>query len=72
MSTSSNPPPAEPLPGRRAFFRWLTYGLGAVAAAAAGFPFLGYLFGARKAPVEWVPLGAGRGLPAQPDAPGDV
>ena len=57
MSTAANPPPAEPLPGRRAFFRWLTYGLGAVAAAAAGFPFLGYLFGARKAPVEWVPLG---------------
>ena len=35
MSTVSNPPPADPLPGRRTFFRWLTYGLGAVAAAAA-------------------------------------
>ena len=57
MSTVSNPPPADPLPGRRAFFRWLTYGLGAVAAAAVGVPFIGYLFGARKAPVEWVPLG---------------
>ena len=57
MSTISNPPPADPLPGRRTFFRWLTYGLGAVAAAAVGVPFIGYLFGARKAPVEWVPLG---------------
>ena len=50
-------PPAKPLPGRRGFFKWLTYGLGAVATAAAGVPFLGYLFGARKAPVEWLTLG---------------
>jgi Rieske Fe-S protein len=50
-------PQAEPLPARRTFFRWLTYGLGAVAAAAAGVPFVGYLFGARKAPVKWVALG---------------
>jgi Rieske Fe-S protein len=57
MSTVSNLPPAEPLPGRRAFFQWLTYGLGAVAAAAVGIPFVGYLFGARKAPIEWLPLG---------------
>src|SRR5262249_38239612 len=57
MSTVSNPPRADPLPGRRTFFRWLTGGLGAVAAAAVGLPLLGYLFGARKAPVEWVSLG---------------
>jgi Rieske Fe-S protein len=58
MATASHPPPpAEPLPGRRSFFRWLTVGLGAVAAAAVGAPFLGYLFGVRKAPVEWWPLG---------------
>jgi Rieske Fe-S protein len=58
MATASHPtPPAEPLPGRRSFFRWLTGGLGAVAAAAVGIPFVGYLFGARKAPVEWQPLG---------------
>src|SRR5439155_5321295 len=50
-------PPAEPRPGRRTFFRWLTYGLGAVATAAAGLPFVGYLLGARKAPVLWFPLG---------------
>jgi Rieske Fe-S protein len=57
MSTVSDPPPADPLPGRRTFFRWLTGGLGAIAAGVVGLPFLGYLFGARKAPVEWVPLG---------------
>jgi Rieske Fe-S protein len=57
MSTASNTPPAEPQPGRRTFFRWLTYGLGAVATAMVGIPFIGYLFGARKASVEWVPLG---------------
>src|SRR5262249_20338233 len=50
-------PPAEPLPQRRTFFRWLTYGLGAVAAAAAGVPFIGYLCGVRKAPIHWVVLG---------------
>jgi Rieske Fe-S protein len=51
-------PPGDALPGRRGFFRWLTYGLGVVAAAAAGIPFVGYLFGARKAPVDvWVLLG---------------
>jgi Rieske Fe-S protein len=57
MDPVSNPPPAEPLPGRRTFFQRLTYGLAAVAAAALGIPFLGYLFGVRKAPVEWQPLG---------------
>jgi Rieske Fe-S protein len=56
---TSDPPAvqAEALPGRRSFFKWLTYGLGAVAGLAAGVPFLGYLLGARKAPVKWVPLG---------------
>jgi Rieske Fe-S protein len=57
MDTVSNPPPAEPLPGRRTFFSRLTYGLGAVAAAAVGVPFVGYLFGARKGPTDWVALG---------------
>ena len=50
-------PQTDTLPGRRTFFQWLTYGLGAVAAAAVGLPFVGYLLGARKAPVKWVPLG---------------
>ena len=59
MTSASNPPApqAEPLPGRRTFFSWLTYGVGAVAAAAVAVPFVGYLLGARKAPVDWFPLG---------------
>jgi Rieske Fe-S protein len=52
-----SPPPAASLPGRRAFFSWLTYGLGAIVAAVVGIPFIGYLFGARRAPVDWVLLG---------------
>jgi Rieske Fe-S protein len=56
-NTSDSPPPAGPLPGRRTFFSWLSYGLGAIAAAVVGIPFIGYLFGARRAPVDWVLLG---------------
>ena len=56
MSTVSETPAKTKL-GRRSFLGWLTYGLGAVAAALVGVPFLGYLFGARKAPVDWVDLG---------------
>src|SRR5262249_60799702 len=52
-----------PLPGRRSFFRWLTFGLGAIAAIAVGIPFIGYLFGARKAPVDWLPLGPVQDFP---------
>ena len=57
---SSSPPSGpvlNPAPGRRSFLGWLTYGLGAVAAAVAGLPFIGYLFGARKAPVRWLSVG---------------
>jgi menaquinol-cytochrome c reductase iron-sulfur subunit len=59
MAPASEPtaPQAESLPGRRTFFRRLTYGLGAVAAGLVGIPFVGYLLGARKAPVDWIPLG---------------
>jgi Rieske Fe-S protein len=53
MASGSNPPS----PGRRSFLSWLTYGLGAVAAAIAGIPIIGYFFGTRKAPVDWVLLG---------------
>jgi menaquinol-cytochrome c reductase iron-sulfur subunit len=65
MEAKSEPSatPATSLPERRTFFSWLTYGLGAVAAAAAGIPFVGYLLGARKAPVHWVPLGPVTGFP---------
>lgn len=57
MDSVSSPPPAEPRPGRRSFLKWLTYGLGAIATAVLGLPFLGYLFGVRKAPVDWIALG---------------
>jgi Rieske Fe-S protein len=57
MDPISNPPPTEPLPGRRTFFSWVTYGLGTIAAAVLAIPFIGYLFGVRKAPVKWYPLG---------------
>ena len=58
MQNSSNSLPlGESLPERRTLFRWLTYGLGAFAAAGVSIPFIGYLFGARKAPVDWVMLG---------------
>jgi Rieske Fe-S protein len=45
------------------FLRWLTYGAGAVAGAAVAIPFVGYLFGARRAPVDWFPLGPVAGFP---------
>src|SRR5258708_4173215 len=59
MATSSSPAtsPGEALPGRRSFFRQLTYGLSAVAALVLGIPLVGYLFGARKRALEWVTLG---------------
>jgi menaquinol-cytochrome c reductase iron-sulfur subunit len=58
MDTVPDPaPPAASLPGRRTFIGWLTYGLGAVAAALVGIPFIGYLLGPRKAPIDWVRLG---------------
>jgi Rieske Fe-S protein len=59
MEPSSSPlhVPVEPLPGRRTFFHWLTYWLGAIAALVVGIPFIGYLVGVRKAPVDWFPLG---------------
>jgi Rieske Fe-S protein len=56
-SSHQTPPPAEPLPVRRTFFRWLTYGAGAAAAAVLAVPFVGFLFGVRKQPAPWVPLG---------------
>jgi Rieske Fe-S protein len=62
-SSSPIPPPAEPLPIRRPLFRWLTYGLGALASAVVGIPFVGYLFGERKKPVPWVSLGPAADFP---------
>ena len=45
-------------PQRRTFFRLFTGALGAVGAALAGVPIVGYLFGARSQRVIWVKLGA--------------
>jgi Rieske Fe-S protein len=42
---------------RRTFFEWITYGMGAIAAAVVGIPFVGYVVGVRKSPIYWVPLG---------------
>ena len=57
-STSPTPAPAEPLPPRRSFLKWCTYGVGAVAAAVVAIPFVAYLFGAiRKPQVQSVRLG---------------
>ena len=62
MTVVSNQPASRPSCNppfrRRSFLAWLTYGLGAIAATAAGIPFIGYLFGAHKAPIKWLPLGA--------------
>jgi menaquinol-cytochrome c reductase iron-sulfur subunit len=65
MQTDAEPvtAPAGATPERRTFMRWLTYGLGALAAAAAGVPFVGYLSGARKARVNWINLGPVTGFP---------
>ena len=50
MDLGSNAPPeSTPAMGRRSFMAWVTYGLGAIAAAVVSIPFIGYLFGARQA-----------------------
>jgi Rieske Fe-S protein len=61
--TSPAPTPAQP--ERRTFFRWLTYGLGAAAAAILGIPLVAYFVGARKRPVYWVPLGPVSNFPLE-------
>ena len=43
---------------RRTLFRWLTDGLGAVATVILAIPFVGYILGMRKRPVQWVSLGS--------------
>src|SRR5262249_24703359 len=67
MDPVSTAPPSGPSqslpPERRTFLGWLTYGLGAAAALLVGIPFLGYLFGPRKAPADWFPLGPVKDFP---------
>ena len=53
----------HPAPERRSFLGWLRTGWALSPAAIAGIPFIGYLFGARKAPVEWLKLGPVTGFP---------
>ena len=43
---------------RRSFFEWMTYGLGAIAAATIGIPFVGYVARICKPPLAWVALGS--------------
>jgi Rieske Fe-S protein len=57
-STPDESGPAAPArQSRRTFFEWLTYGFGAVAAVAAGIPFVGFLIRTPKWPPQWVTLG---------------
>jgi menaquinol-cytochrome c reductase iron-sulfur subunit len=50
-------PVSEVATGRRSFLQWLTYALGAAAAAVLGVPLVGYFFGTEKGKVVWFPLG---------------
>jgi menaquinol-cytochrome c reductase iron-sulfur subunit len=50
--------PADGSLKRRTLFRWLTYGVGALATVILAIPFAGYILGIRKRPVQWVPLGS--------------
>lgn len=47
--------PAQP--SRRSFLEWMTYALGALAAVAAGIPFVGFLIRTPKWAPQWVTLG---------------
>ena len=42
---------------RRTFFQWLTGGLGTIGTLMLAVPFVSYILGSRKRPVQWVPLG---------------
>ena len=61
MPCPCNPQPTQP--GRRTFLSTVTYGLGAVAGAMVGIPFVGYLFGTRSGQIEWVTLGPIKDFP---------
>ena len=50
----SDLPPAS----RRTFFRWFTVVSGAIATAVLSIPLVGYFFGLRKRPAQWVDLGS--------------
>src|SRR6516165_9820174 len=55
---SASSPSGAPI-RRRGFLAWLSYTMGAIAAALVAIPFVGYLLGAvRLRKVAWVPLGS--------------
>src|SRR4051794_12727224 len=54
------------LPARRGFFQWLALGLGAVASGLVAIPYVGYLLGPLKRPIDWVTLGPVTGF--EPEA----
>jgi len=58
MDKATNSSSSTPTTERRTFVQLLTCGLGAIATAALGIPVVGYLFGVRKAPIEWQALGS--------------
>jgi len=64
--TGDSQPGAESMaaaPGRRTFLQWLTYLLGAAAAAVFGVPFVGYLLDSEKRKIDWVDLGPAEKFP---------
>src|SRR5262245_42534856 len=70
MAHESTPPTSTLSdPDRRGFFqrlaRWLTLGVGVVAAVVLGLPLVGFFFGAvrKKEPEQWVPLGLAASFP---------
>jgi Rieske Fe-S protein len=63
-TTTPTDPRHEPVsPPRRSFFRLLTAGLGAIAAAMAGVPIVSYLVRQRIQPVMWVRMGDVKDFP---------
>src|SRR5437773_2901263 len=71
MTPDAPPPPVPPVPGRRAFFqrlaRWVTVGVGGLAAVVLGAPVAGFFLGARqkKSQEKWVPLGPVASFPPE-------
>jgi menaquinol-cytochrome c reductase iron-sulfur subunit len=57
LEPSTSQIPTDVAPGRRTFLGRVTCVLGAVAAAVAGSPCVGYFLGSRRPPVQWVDLG---------------
>jgi Rieske Fe-S protein len=55
--SASHAAASEAATGRRSFLQWLTYALGAGAAAVLGVPLVGYFFGTEKGKIVWFPLG---------------